>query len=423
MQLRRLYPEARLILRSTPGPENPIRFALTDGQLFIEPMELSISRQWRDRRNLRHLRLARRIHRHLPRFLAQPVEQLYPALEQLTACDMVMDVSGGDSFADIYGPRRFEITAAMKQLVLDFGLPLVLLPQTYGPYHSEASRTVARQIISSAALVATREVSGIDELKQLLPDIDPARWVSCGDMAFTLECEPVDAAEEPWLDQCDDGRPLIGLNVSGLLMYGRTGFDFDGRYRELIRHIVDWAMAQSDCRLLLVPHVIAGSADDPEPTQWPTDREVSDTIACRILQRELSTEYGDRIWTIGWPRTAPQTKYLIGQCDFFIGARMHACIGAISQGIPTVTLAYSKKAQGVMGRLGEAACVLEMRDEQPAAVVDQIADAFNRRAELAEQLRPAVAEVRQSVERFFSDQVSPLLSSRQAEMSRGVQAT
>ena len=37
--------------------------------------------------------------------------------------------------------------------------------------------------------------------------------------------------------------------------------------------------------------------------------------------------------------------------DFFVGARMHACIGAFSSGVPVVPLAYSRKFNGLFESL------------------------------------------------------------------------
>ena len=83
---------------------------------------------------------------------------------------------------------------------------------------------------------------------------------------------------------------------------------------------------------------------------------------------------------------AAETKYLIGQCDFFIGARMHACIAAVSQSIPAVTLAYSKKAAGVMGLVNAADTVADLRqldlDECLAKVAAVDADREACRARL-----------------------------------------
>ena len=55
-------------------------------------------------------------------------------------------------------------------------------------------------------------------------------------------------------------------------------------------------------------------------------------------------------------------KTLIGKCDVFVGSRMHACIGAVSQCVPTVSLAYSDKFKGVMAPLGESSVVVDLRE-------------------------------------------------------------
>ncbi|HEU0305515.1 MAG TPA: polysaccharide pyruvyl transferase family protein [Lysobacter sp.] len=44
---------------------------------------------------------------------------------------------------------------------------------------------------------------------------------------------------------------------------------------------------------------------------------------------------------------AAQIKYVISQLRFFIGARTHSTIAALSSGIPTVSIAYSVKARGI----------------------------------------------------------------------------
>ena len=41
----------------------------------------------------------------------------------------VLDISGGDSFTDIYGKKRFQAMALTKRMALDAGVPLILLPQ------------------------------------------------------------------------------------------------------------------------------------------------------------------------------------------------------------------------------------------------------------------------------------------------------
>lgn len=45
--------------------------------------------------------------------------------------------------------------------------------------------------------------------------------------------------------------------------------------------------------------------------------------------------------------TAPELKYIISQCCFFVGARTHATIAAYSSCVPTLVVGYSVKARGI----------------------------------------------------------------------------
>src|SRR5690606_24264463 len=58
-------------------------------------------------------------------------------------------------------------------------------------------------------------------------------------------------------------------------------------------------------------------------------------------------DLGSRITMI--PRTfnAAQIKAVISRLRFFIGARTHSTIAALSSGVPTISIAYSVKARGI----------------------------------------------------------------------------
>ena len=60
--------------------------------------------------------------------------------------------------------------------------------------------------------------------------------------------------------------------------------------------------------------------------------------------------------------TATEVKWVISNCDHFCGTRMHACIAAISQGIPTSAIAYSGKTEGVFASVGCESYVIDPRE-------------------------------------------------------------
>ena len=66
-----------------------------------------------------------------------------PAARVIAKSRAVLDVSGGDSFTDLYGEKRFRAMVLSKRLALDNGLPLILLPQTLGPFRDPGRRAEA----------------------------------------------------------------------------------------------------------------------------------------------------------------------------------------------------------------------------------------------------------------------------------------
>ncbi|MFV2038145.1 MAG: polysaccharide pyruvyl transferase family protein, partial [Paracoccaceae bacterium] len=85
-------------------------------------------------------------------------------------------------------------------------------------------------------------------------------------------------------------------------------------------------------------------------------------------------------------------KSYIAGMDFFIGARMHACIAAFSSGVPVVAMAYSRKFAGVFETLGYAH-VADCKSDDSAAIMVRIRAGFERRAALAGEVGKAMKQV------------------------------
>ena len=75
----------------------------------------------------------------------------------LGTLDCMIDISAGDSFADIYGARRFAWMWATKRLAILRGIPLLLAPQTIGPFTRQPYRLLAGGIMRRAALTVARD--------------------------------------------------------------------------------------------------------------------------------------------------------------------------------------------------------------------------------------------------------------------------
>jgi polysaccharide pyruvyl transferase WcaK-like protein len=76
-----------------------------------------------------------------------------PILARLEQTGFVAALSGGDSFSDIYGGWRFLYVSLPQVVVALLGVPLVLLPQTIGPFTRWPWRRVATWILRKATVI------------------------------------------------------------------------------------------------------------------------------------------------------------------------------------------------------------------------------------------------------------------------------
>src|SRR5690606_21378999 len=72
-------------------------------------------------------------------------------------CDLLIDIAEGDSFTDVYGGRRYVKQVASKLVALATRTPLVLAPQTIGPFRSRATRALPALILRRAEAVFARD--------------------------------------------------------------------------------------------------------------------------------------------------------------------------------------------------------------------------------------------------------------------------
>jgi colanic acid/amylovoran biosynthesis protein len=77
-----------------------------------------------------------------------------------------------------------------------------------------------------------------------------------------------------------------------------------------------------------------------------------------------------------------------------IGARMHANIGALSSGIPTVAISYSHKTPGIMDLLGQKSLVIDIVSLDYAMIIRTIKTSIVEHVEISETLKHKIQTVK-----------------------------
>lgn len=294
-----------------------------------------------------------------------------PALRAMMNADAVVDVSGGDSFTDLYGPARFDQITLPKLMALDAGVPLILLPQTFGPFQFKRSRRIARHILKGCTLAFARDMASLDYLRELLgADFDEQRHRLGVDLAFGLPSNAPSISLKPG---------TVGINVSGLLWNNPEGaqsqFDLTCDYRAALLQFARRILKDETARIHLVPHVT------------PTGGSESDLVASRALRDHLPQELQYRVTIEELANTPSDLKGVIEQTEWFTGARMHATIAALSTATPVTNMAYSRKAAGVFECCGAGAQVQDLRKTGTKELVECLVRDYEGRQQQAAMLK------------------------------------
>lgn len=317
-----------------------------------------------------------------------------PWLREIQSARLVVSLAGGDSFSDIYGLRRFLYIILPQLLALAVHRPLILLPQTLGPFKSRLAQAAARFIMSRAQIVFARDDESLAAARDVLgPKRGNLRFSP--DMAFALQGRVPSGGEPDWLRSRQPDVPLVAVNVSGLLHIG--GYSKDNMfalgldYREVMRSVVVWLTAEAGAHVVLISHVTG-----------PKAGEEDDAVACASLFEAARSQCHGRLHLAAAEYDHREIKHLIGRCDFVIGSRMHATIAALSQGVPAIGLAYSRKFLGVFRSVEVEDLVIDLRNTDTATVLARVQTAFASRADHRRRLQAAAARAAAASEHLIA---------------------
>ena len=156
----------------------------------------------------------------------------------------------------------------------------------------------------------------------------------------------------------------------------------------MLKEILD----MDNVKLILVPHVLT------------KDYEVEDDFrVCKKIADRFDGKENNKIYTLDKYYKEDELKSIISGCDFFIGSRMHACIGAVSTLVPTVALSYSRKFLGIWNELGLRECILDLTNmEDKDEIITNIKHIFNQRELIKNKLENNIPMIREEVRNVFN---------------------
>ena len=264
----------------------------------------------------------------------------------------VAAINGGDGFSDIYNTHTFFSRLYDTWIAMKRNIPIVILPQTIGPFELKSNRNVADEILKYAEKIYVRDDKFVTELQTMGLEYEITK-----DLSYYMKPQPGNVEVVPG---------SIGINVSGLA-YSNKFRTLSGQfeaYPELIDHLIT-RFQELGKIVYLIPH----SYNYLYPEYANDDME-----ACQATYNRLKDK--TNVIFINKDLTSPQVKFVISKMSFFIGTRMHANFAAIYTGVPLFGLAYSYKFEGAFRENGVFDDNVEMinniKKENIKGIIDKV---------------------------------------------------
>lgn len=223
--------------------------------------------------------------------------------------DIALSVGG-----DNYCYEGTEIYGWLNQAYHKAGIKTILWGCSIEP--NIVNQNKIAKDLSQYDLIVARESITYEAVKHVQKNT-----ILAPDPAFFMEPKECD------LDERLKNGNVIGINASPHILKCEA---VSGMAYENYKHLIQYILSETDATIALIPHVVWASNDDR-----------------KVLQQLYDDFDQDPRLVLVEDHSAPELKYMISKCSFFVGARTHATIAAYSSCVPTLVVGYSVKARGI----------------------------------------------------------------------------
>ncbi len=275
--------------------------------------------------------------------------------------DIVLEASGF-AYGDQWPLQFLHNTAKEVKRFSQAGKPFIFMPQAFGPFASEQSKSAMRDIIQHARLIFVRDPVSLSHLQSCISPL-PANVVLTPD--FTVGVTPVVNHEVPAI-----AKPYVALIPNSKVVSKYNHADAEAMRAGYIAAFA----AAADKLTVLGYQVVLVNHEGRE------DAELCAGIAklspCGLVQIENPLA----------------VKAFIGGANLVVSSRFHGAVNALSQGVPCIATSWSHKYHAMMSDFAMADfCVEDLNADSLCLAIDLLlankADILPQLAERAEQLK------------------------------------
>lgn len=298
--------------------------------------------------------------------LSRDTRRTYAAFRQAS---LVVVKGGGflHAHGERFAPYYIWYQLFYLRLALRLGKPVIILPNSFGPFEGIGVKRQIRAVLSQCAFIAARESISASALAEILGRPIPVY----PDMAYALAGSDQDLA----LHFCQQAGVPVGKQPCVAFTLRPYRFpntpdpeqayaDYIAAMAAVVQHV-----STRGYYPVLITHVAGPSAHEDD----------------RIALQDLHTQLGDlpHHW-IEHPGTCRDIQAVYGCMDVVVGTRFHSVIFAQSRGVPCLAIAYGgNKCLGIMRDMGMEEYVIAIDEVTP----ERLCELFDTLIENVDSIR------------------------------------
>jgi colanic acid/amylovoran biosynthesis protein len=312
---------------------------------------------------------------------------IFSIIKGYLKADVILALNG-DSYSDdckIFGTRVPCSLLVWAQISLGLLLkkPVIIMPQSIGPFKTSITRFLARFSLNRTKIILARGNITSKYLESI--GVNKNKIYETCDLAFLLE----PCSKERTLQIIADEKanisnhPIVGMSISqSIVSFAKNNRGLSRRifYYSQMAKLADYLVKEFNATVFLFASV--------------TERrsQHDDRIAIHEVFRRMI--FKDQVFEIKGEYDPSEFRGVVGVCDLFIGARMHANIAALSMNIPTIAISYSHKTSEIMRQCGQEKYICDINDITFEDMKSKVNDIWNQKEKVKMEINDKVLKMR-----------------------------
>lgn len=275
------------------------------------------------------------------------------------------------------------------KLAISMGIPVLVMPNSYGPFDSNITRKMIRKTLKKCALLTARESVSYDVLKS---QCALESWVTMDLGAYLEKDEEFDAFG--YLKQKHivlSGHKNVVITVRPYRFPGKDNPEMLYKnYIESIVSLIVW-LSENEYYPVLAEHVYSDNYHE------------SDIKAIEDIKDALSQKPGIKFgMVIDHSLNCRDLKSIYSCFDYMIGTRFHSVIFALFSNVPSIAVTYGgNKGIGIMKDLGILEYTIGIDEVGGTDLIDKFRRIVDERDEYLDLIKNASVLVQEQREKLI----------------------